>query len=147
MGGIFNAAVDCSPADGNVGILVLFATAASALRLSGMAAEGDRIASAVEWLKSLSGQVVPEPIVARSIDWNADPFSLGGYASRRGIGSWRTTPELFGPLQRVHFAGTETATEWRSFMEGALQSAERAASEVLAELVTGGSRSWSDPGL
>ena len=32
------------------------------------------------------------------------------------------------------FAGTETATEWMGFMEGALESGERAASEILREL-------------
>jgi monoamine oxidase len=137
-GSIFNAVVDSSPADGSVGILVLFATAASAHALGRMTAEADRIAKAVEWLKTLSGHNVPEPIAARSIDWNADPCSLGGYASRRAIGGWRAVPDLFAPVRKVHFAGTETATEWRSFMEGALQSAERAAEAVLAELAPGG---------
>lgn len=144
-GGIFNAAVDGSPADGSVGILVLFATAASALRLCGTTLESGRIARAVDWLKTLSGGAIPELLAARSIDWNADPFSLGGYASRRGIGGWRSTADLFTPVRRVHFAGTETAAEWRSFMEGALQSAERAADEVLAELALGDSRHRIDP--
>jgi monoamine oxidase len=138
-GSVFNATVDSSPADGSVGILVLFATAASAIRLGCMAAEGDRIAKAVDWLKTLRDCGVPEPIAARSIDWNADSYSLGGYASRRGMGGWRLVPDLFAPVHRVHFAGTETAAEWRSFMEGALQSAERAADEVLAELAPDGS--------
>ena len=38
------------------------------------------------------------------------------------------------PCGLVHWAGTETATEWNGYMEGALQSAERVASEVLAAL-------------
>ena len=32
---------------------------------------------------------------------------------------------------RVHWAGTETATEWRGFMNGAVQAGQRAANEVL----------------
>jgi monoamine oxidase len=32
----------------------------------------------------------------------------------------------------MHWAGTETATEHEGYMEGALESAERAAQEVLA---------------
>jgi monoamine oxidase len=32
----------------------------------------------------------------------------------------------------VHWAGTETATVWSGYMEGALQAGERAAAEVLA---------------
>ncbi|HEV3464763.1 MAG TPA: FAD-dependent oxidoreductase, partial [Actinomycetota bacterium] len=37
------------------------------------------------------------------------------------------------PIGRLHWAGTETATVWASYMEGAVQSGERAADEVLAE--------------
>jgi monoamine oxidase len=36
------------------------------------------------------------------------------------------------PIGRLHWAGTETATVWTSYMEGAVQSGERAADEVLA---------------
>lgn len=134
VGSIFNAVVDGSPADGHLGILVLFSSATSAVRISRLTAENDRIAHAFEWLKTLSGSSVPQPIAAHSIDWNGDSFSLGGYASRRGKGAWCAVPDLFAPSNRVHFAGTETATEWRSFMEGALQSAERVTAEVLAAL-------------
>ena len=35
---------------------------------------------------------------------------------------------------RVHWAGTETATEWRGFMNGAVQAGQRAANEVLDSL-------------
>lgn len=34
------------------------------------------------------------------------------------------------PVGRLHFAGTETATEWSGYMEGAVQAGERAAREV-----------------
>jgi len=136
-GGVFNAALDGSPADGGLGILILFATAATAQRLSQTQAESDRISQAIDWLRSLSGWPAPNPIAARSIDWNADPWSLGGSASRRPIGGWPATPDLFASSQRIHFAGSETANEWRSFMEGALQSAERAAEDVLCDVSTG----------
>ena len=35
---------------------------------------------------------------------------------------------------RIHFAGTETATLWRGFISGAIQSGERAADEILSVL-------------
>ena len=133
IGGILNAAVDSSPADCSLGILTVFSTASSAHRL-GSKGEDYRIAKVLEYLQSLSSSPVPKPVFARSIDWNADPYSLGGYASRRGIGGWCQAPDLFARVGRIHFAGTETATEWRSFMEGALQSADRAVENVLAEL-------------
>ena len=36
------------------------------------------------------------------------------------------------PVGRLYFAGTETATEWSGYMEGAVQAGERAAREVRA---------------
>lgn len=38
------------------------------------------------------------------------------------------------PEGRIHWAGTEAATEWMGYMEGAIQSGERAADEVIRRL-------------
>ncbi|MEQ2245003.1 hypothetical protein ILYODFUR_023014, partial [Ilyodon furcidens] len=38
------------------------------------------------------------------------------------------------PVGRLYFAGTETASEWSGYMEGAVQAGERAAREVLASM-------------
>lgn len=130
-GSTFSAAVDGSPADGNVGILVLFSTARGATTLGKRTIEAERVAEAMRWLHHAHGAPAPEPVAARSVNWSADPFSLGGYASRRGIGGWCAVPDLFAPFGRLHFAGSETATRWRSFMDGAIQSGLRAAREIL----------------
>lgn len=132
-GSVFNSSMDCSPADGGAGVLVLFATAGSARQLGVLRTEAERCDRAIKWLADLSDVAVPSPIAARSLNWNAEPYSLGGYASRRDIGGWTSAADLFAPLPDLHFAGSETANEWRSFMEGALQSGERAADAVLVE--------------
>jgi len=129
-GGMFGAALDASPGDG-AGILIVFSTAQGAQALGRMQNEKSRVAAAMRWLHHVHNTGVPAPIDARSIDWSADPFSLGGYASRRGIGGWSAAPDLFAPHGRLHFAGTETANRWRSFMDGAIQSGLRAAAEIL----------------
>lgn len=36
------------------------------------------------------------------------------------------------PFERIHYAGTETATQWSGYINGAIQAGERAAREVLA---------------
>jgi monoamine oxidase len=41
-------------------------------------------------------------------------------------------PVLREPVGRIHWAGTETASVWSGYMDGALTSGERAAAEVLA---------------
>ena len=40
------------------------------------------------------------------------------------------------PHKRVYFAGTETATSWVGYMEGAIQAGERAAREVRASILS-----------
>ncbi|KAJ2991970.1 hypothetical protein NUW58_g2327 [Xylaria curta] len=41
------------------------------------------------------------------------------------------------PCGNLHFAGTETAGEWKGYMEGAVRSGERAAAEVVGDLRAG----------
>lgn len=38
------------------------------------------------------------------------------------------------PVGRLHWAGTETATRWYGYMDGAVRSGERAACEVIDRL-------------
>lgn len=65
-------------------------------------------------------------------DWSADPWSRGCPVGVLGAGGWRGAGEaLRRPEGRVHFAGTETATQWTGYMEGALEAAERAVREVM----------------
>ena len=45
-------------------------------------------------------------------------------------------PAIRAPIGPIHWAGTETATVWNGYMDGAIQSGERAATEALAALVT-----------
>jgi monoamine oxidase len=43
-------------------------------------------------------------------------------------------PHLAEPVGRIHWAGTETATYWHGYMDGAVRSGHRAAKEVRAKL-------------
>jgi monoamine oxidase len=43
-------------------------------------------------------------------------------------------PALTEPVGCIYWAGAETASEWSGYMEGAVQSGERAAREVLSTL-------------
>jgi len=43
-------------------------------------------------------------------------------------------PWLRQPVGRIHWAGTETSNYWNGYMDGAVRSGERAASEVLSAL-------------
>lgn len=83
----------------------------------------------------LFGSEAERPIEYVDQDWIKEPFSRGCYAALMGPGVLTEFgPALREPVGRVHFAGTETAEHWTGYMEGALESGERAANEVLARL-------------
>jgi monoamine oxidase len=65
--------------------------------------------------------------------WANDPYARGSYAAARpgqaGYATIAARPQ--GPF---HFAGEHTSDQWSGFMEGAVQSGQRVAREVLARL-------------
>lgn len=66
--------------------------------------------------------------------WAEEPY-IGGCPVVFGVpGVSFALPHLRSPHERLHFAGTETATEWTGFISGAIQSGDRAANEVLKNL-------------
>lgn len=65
-------------------------------------------------------------------DWINDPWTGGGF-SYTPPGFLEYKPLLRQPADRVFFAGEHTA-DWMGFMEGAIESGERAAAEVLSRL-------------
>ncbi|XP_067879699.1 amine oxidase [flavin-containing] B-like isoform X2 [Heterodontus francisci] len=68
-------------------------------------------------------------------NWMEETYSGGCYSSSFGPGVLTSFGEaLRQPVGRIHFAGTELADEWAGYMDGAVQSGERAAHEILCEL-------------
>jgi len=68
-------------------------------------------------------------------DWTSEQWSRGGPVSVVAPGVvTEFLPNLIVPFGRVHWAGTETATYWNGYMDGAISSGQRAAAEVLSEL-------------
>jgi monoamine oxidase len=66
-------------------------------------------------------------------DWSGEQWSGGGYGAAMGpLALTQLGPLLREPLpnNRCHFASTETATRWSGYMDGAIQSGERAAHDV-----------------
>ncbi|XP_018020258.1 probable flavin-containing monoamine oxidase A [Hyalella azteca] len=66
--------------------------------------------------------------------WGDDPWAGGCPCAYAAPGDYHAWPHIRTPHGDVHFAGTETATVWMGYMSGAIQSGERAACEVLADL-------------
>jgi monoamine oxidase len=83
----------------------------------------------------LFGDAAREPERFIELDWAREPWSGGGPTSNMPPGGWTGYGRcLREPAGRVHWAGTETASEWSGYMDGAVRSGERAVREVLAAL-------------
>jgi monoamine oxidase len=76
-----------------------------------------------------------QPIDYVDRDWAAEPYTRGCYAALKGPGTWSDYGHLGRePIGGIHFAGTETATQWYGYIEGALESAERVFMEIRSQL-------------
>jgi monoamine oxidase len=66
--------------------------------------------------------------------WPSHPWTKGSYASYR-TGQWTSIAGAEGePVGRLYFAGEHCSRAAQGFMEGACETGERAAQEILAGL-------------
>jgi monoamine oxidase len=114
---------------GNRGILG--ATAGGAL--------GERVAAmpdsqALKFGVDLVGRTFPAMARAYEkgtvVQWARDPWSRGAFAIFHPGQMTSMMPDIARPEGRLHFAGEHTSS-WMGWMEGALESGERAAREVM----------------
>jgi cytochrome c2 len=79
---------------------------------------------------------LPEIEVADTLsyDWHLDPYSLGTWCILRKGQMTRYLAALREPHGRVHFAGGDLALGWRGFIDGAIESGNRVAQQVIAQL-------------
>lgn len=132
--GAIRITFDISPDGGAPGILVGFIEGDEGRRW-GRATADDRRAAALASLTSYFGDQAAQPLRYVEQAWAEEEWSRGCYAGYMPPGVWTTYGEaLRAPIGPLHWAGTETATEWMGYMEGAVQSGERVAAEALAAL-------------
>jgi monoamine oxidase len=124
---------DNSPEDGSPGVLVGFIEGEQA-RTWARRNPADRRAGILACLADYFGDRAGRPRELLERSWAEEEYSGGCYAGYFPPGVWTSFGQaLREPIGRLHWAGTETATVWSSYMEGAVQSGQRAADEVLAE--------------
>jgi monoamine oxidase len=94
--------------------------------------EAERRDAVLRGFQRLFGRRAAHPVLYVEKDWSSEPYSRGCYAGVLGPGAWTAYGRVLRePIGRIHWAGTETATRWMGYMDGALQSGKRAAAEVL----------------
>jgi len=122
---------DCS-ADGSHAALVAFVVGDPARELSTLTAEQRRPKILGE-LARLHGPAAATPIAYVDKDWLTDEWATGCYVGVLGPGALTgIASALRAPEGRLHFAGTETAVHHLGYIEGAIESGERAAAEVIS---------------
>ncbi|MGQ0826691.1 MAG: flavin monoamine oxidase family protein [Actinomycetota bacterium] len=123
---------DNSPPSGTPGVLVCFLEGHEARRYGRLTADEQRQA-VLGALTQYFGPRAAKPVDVVSKDWSAEEWTRGCYGAHFGPGVWTGFgAALRAPVGRIHWAGTETASVWNGYMDGALTSGERAAAEVLA---------------
>jgi monoamine oxidase len=121
---------DNTPPNGSAG-LIGFLEGREAREL-GALPEAERREAVLRGFQRLFGRRASHPALYVEKDWSTEPYSRGCYAGIFGPGAWTAYGEhLREPVGRIHWAGTETATRWMGYMDGAIQSGKRAAGEVL----------------
>lgn len=79
------------------------------------------------------GPRVLEPSGWHEKSWHLDPDAGGGYLVLPTLGARHATVPLpHAATGRVHWAGSETAADHPGYLDGAIESGERVAAEVLA---------------
>lgn len=132
--GPFSPIFDGTPEGAAEGVLTGFLEGEAARRFTALSAEA-RQQAVVATLVRLFGPEAANPIDYAENDWLAEEWSGGCYAGLMAPATLTGfAPVIRQPAGLVHFAGTETAIEATGYVEGALESGERAAAEVRAAL-------------
>lgn len=132
--GISSAICDVSPEDRSKGVLMAFIIGPKAYKFANI----DEKTQKEEVLRQLVvcyGDKAARPIKMAVHSMINESWSTGCPVAGMTPGMWTTLGEWpRKPVDRAHWAGTETATAWSGYMEGAVQSGQRAAEEVLLAL-------------
>ncbi|MBR8742133.1 FAD-dependent oxidoreductase [Nocardiopsis sp. MG754419] len=92
---------------------------------------GERRRIVLSRLGDLFGAPALHPDDYVEFDWSDEEWTRGCFSGHLVPGTTVTFgPALRTPVEVVHWAGTETATRWNGYFDGALSSGRRAATEV-----------------
>ncbi|KAE8382965.1 hypothetical protein BDV26DRAFT_252396 [Aspergillus bertholletiae] len=129
--GAVRATFDSSPDDGSFGVMMGFIEADEMRRLDRLP-EHEIIEEITEDLIRYFGPKAADAqnwVIQR---WDLEQFSRGGpvaYAPPGVLTAYGTS--LKSPNGKLHFAGTEASSFWIGYMDGAIRSGERVATEIL----------------
>jgi monoamine oxidase len=129
-----NVTFDDSPRDASKGVIFGFVGGDEARRFMSRST-ADRRAAVLANFTTYFGSKAAHPSSYFETNWTSEEWTRGCPVAIAGPGTLLAYgPALRKPVGRIHWAGTETSTYWNGYMDGAVRSATRAASEVLGRL-------------
>jgi monoamine oxidase len=114
---------------GSRSILVAYLSGAQARALAALP-EQERMAQTVQRLNQLFPGAAENFEGGKSFCWDEDEWALGAYSILKPGEMRSLLPHVAGSEGRIHFAGEHTSA-WPGWMQGAIESGNRAAREVL----------------
>ncbi|XP_006825916.2 amine oxidase [flavin-containing] B-like [Saccoglossus kowalevskii] len=131
-GGLVSVALDDTKPDGSCPCIIGLTVGEPARIMTTWTKEKRKKRLAEFYAEIFESDEANHPIEYIDNDWLSEEYSGGCYVGVMPPGVLTS----FGSVIRtphgcVHFAGTETATEWAGYMEGAVQAGERAAREIM----------------
>ena len=125
---------DSSPPGGRPGILASFIAADAAAQWQRQP-DAIRRAGVLSDLATYWGPRAATPTELVMHNWSAEPWTRGAFTSFLTPGAWTAHGSVWHqPHGRVIWAGTEAATRWPGYFEGALEAGLAAATQAAAWL-------------
>lgn len=122
---------DNTSADGSVPALLAFVTGSPA-HVAARGTEEKLHDAAVAAMVRAFGPRAAAPTRVVSKQWVHERFTGGCPVANLAPGAAMHAAALTRPVGRIRWAGTETATEWTGYMEGAVAAGRRAARDIVA---------------
>jgi monoamine oxidase len=114
------------------GIMTGFIYAGQARKVAPLPA-AERRKLVLDEMSQRFGAKALDPIDYHEMNWSTQQWTRGCFTGFLTPGAtWLFRSAVRDPVGPLHWAGTETATVWPSFIDGAIRSGERAAAEVMA---------------
>lgn len=133
-GALVTATFDDSPPSGSPGIVFGF-VGGDKCREYALLGKAERRQKVLEQFARYWGAKALQPTAFFETTWATEHWTRGCPVGIPAVGSLLSYGDrLRQPVGRIHWAGTETSTFWNGYMDGAVRSGERAATEVGDEL-------------
>ncbi|XP_035250045.1 amine oxidase [flavin-containing]-like [Anguilla anguilla] len=127
--------LDDTKPDGAVPAIMGFILARKARKLADLTKEERKRKICEIYSRVLGSDEALHPVHYEEKNWGEEEYSGGCYTVYFPPGILTQFGKVLRePVGKLYFAGTETATVWSGYMEGAVQAGERAAREILCKM-------------